>query len=58
MAFDHKVIVRDALRKLVKEEEEKAEGEGGKKGEDEGLLKDMRAALESEALRGDWDRAF
>lgn len=47
MAFDHKVIVRDALRKLFKEEKE-----------DEALLRDMRAALESEALRGDWDRAF
>ena len=62
MAFDHKVIVRDALRKLVKEEEEEGEGAKGggrREGEkDEGLLRDMRAALESEALRGDWDRAF
>lgn len=49
MAFDHKVIVRDALRKLARDEEEKEDG---------ALLRDMRAALESEALRGDWDRAF
>jgi len=53
MAFDHKVIVRDALRKLVKEEEEKKGGE-----RDEVLVSDMKGALESDALRGDWDRAF
>ena len=52
MAFDHKVIVRDALRKLVKEE-------GGRRDDkNEELLRDMRAALRSEALRGDWERAF
>ena len=49
MAFDHKVIVRDALRKLEKEEEERKETE-----RDEELLRDMRAALRSEALQGDW----
>lgn len=58
MAFDHKVIVRDALRKLVKEEEEREESEKGEKGGSELLVRDMRAALESEALRGAWDRAF
>ena len=51
MAFDHKVIVRDALRKLAREEE-------GREGRDEELLRDMRAALRGGALRGDWDRAF
>ena len=51
MAFDHKVIVRDALRKLAREEE-------GREGQDEELLRDMRAALRGGALRGDWDRAF
>ena len=54
MAFDHKLIVRDALRKLVKEEEE----QGGRGKRDDELLRDMRDALASEALRGDWDRAF
>jgi len=51
MAFDHMAIVRDALRKLAREEE-------GREGRDEELLRDMRAALRGGALRGDWDRAF
>lgn len=44
MAFDHKVIVRDALSKLLKEEkDEKSE-----------FVRDLKAALDSEALKGDW----
>lgn len=54
LAFDHKMIVRDALRKLVREEEERR----GKGKGDEELLRDLKAALRSEALQGGWDRAF
>ena len=46
--------MRDALRKLVKEEGEQR----GRGKRDDELLRDMKDALASEALRGDWDRAF